>query len=60
MLQEDADPADWCVYRNEVHHTSKEKSVVLQVGGRCQGGRAGGRAGWRVLMLVVLYAVQGS
>ena len=45
MLQEDADPADWCVYRNEVHHTSKEKSVVLQVGGRCQGGRAGGRAG---------------
>lgn len=29
--QEDADPSDWCVYRNEVHHTSREKSVVLQV-----------------------------
>jgi DNA-directed RNA polymerase II subunit RPB9 len=28
---EDADPSDWCVYRNEVHHTSREKSVVLQV-----------------------------
>lgn len=28
--QEDADPSDWCVYRNEVHHTSREKSVVLQ------------------------------
>ena len=34
-LQEDADPSDWCVYRNEVHHTSKEKSVVLQVGAAC-------------------------
>lgn len=29
--QEDADPADWCVYRNEVHHSSREKTVVLQV-----------------------------
>jgi DNA-directed RNA polymerase II subunit RPB9 len=29
--QEDADHKDWCVYRNEVHHTTREKSVVLQV-----------------------------
>jgi DNA-directed RNA polymerase II subunit RPB9 len=29
--KEDADPSEWCVYRNEVHHTSREKSVVLQV-----------------------------
>lgn len=29
--KEDADPKDWCVYRNEVHHTSREKSIVLQV-----------------------------
>jgi len=28
---EDADPSDWCVYRNEVHHTSKERTVILQV-----------------------------
>lgn len=33
--QEDADPSDWCVYRNEVHHTSREKSVVLQVRSGC-------------------------
>lgn len=32
QYQEDADPSDWCVYRNEVQHTSREKSVVLQVG----------------------------
>lgn len=30
---EDAPTTEWCVYRNEVHHTSKEKSVVLQVRG---------------------------
>ena len=30
--KEDAAPSDWCVYRNEVHHTSREKSIVLQVG----------------------------
>lgn len=37
--QEDADPSEWCVYRNEVHHTAKEKNVVLQVGvpGPCAG-----------------------
>ena len=29
--QEDADPSNWCVYRNEVHHTSKERTVILQV-----------------------------
>ena len=28
--QEDADPSNWCVYRNEVHHTSKERTVILQ------------------------------
>jgi DNA-directed RNA polymerase subunit M/transcription elongation factor TFIIS len=28
---EDADPSDWCVYRNEVHHTAREKTVILQV-----------------------------
>ena len=28
---EAADPSDWCVYRNEVQHSSKEKLVVLQV-----------------------------
>ena len=28
---EDADPSAWCVYRNEVHHTSKERTVILQV-----------------------------
>lgn len=39
--QEDAHPSEWCVYRNEVQHTSREKSVVLQVGA----GRAGG-GGW--------------
>jgi len=39
--QEDADPSEWCVYRNEVHHTSREKSVVLQVGV----GRVGERGG---------------
>lgn len=27
---EDADPSNWCVYRNEVHHTSKERTVILQ------------------------------
>lgn len=26
------EPSEWCVYRNEVHHTAKEKNVVLQVG----------------------------
>jgi DNA-directed RNA polymerase subunit M/transcription elongation factor TFIIS len=31
QYQEDADPKDWCVYRNEVQHTSREKTVVLQV-----------------------------
>ena len=31
QYQEDADPSEWCVYRNEVHHTSREKTVVLQV-----------------------------
>lgn len=31
QYQEDADPKEWCVYRNEVQHTSREKSVVLQV-----------------------------
>ncbi|EFN53258.1 hypothetical protein CHLNCDRAFT_25864 [Chlorella variabilis] len=30
QYQEDADPKEWCVYRNEVQHTSREKSVVLQ------------------------------
>ncbi|KAI3436071.1 hypothetical protein D9Q98_002129 [Chlorella vulgaris] len=30
QYQEDADPKDWCVYRNEVQHTSREKTVVLQ------------------------------
>ena len=29
--QEDVDPARWCVYRNEVHHTSKERTVILRV-----------------------------
>lgn len=29
--QEDVAPGEWCVYRNEVHHTAKEKNVVLQV-----------------------------
>ena len=29
--QEDVEPTEWCVYRNEVHHTAKEKNVVLQV-----------------------------
>ena len=29
--KEDADPSEWCVYRNEVHHTSREKTTVLQV-----------------------------
>lgn len=42
QYREDADPSDWCVYRNEVHHTSKEKSVVLQVGA----GWCGVDAGW--------------
>lgn len=27
---EDADPSEWCVYRNEIQHSSKEKLVVLQ------------------------------
>ncbi|KAL6766507.1 RPB9 [Auxenochlorella protothecoides x Auxenochlorella symbiontica] len=27
---EAADPSEWCVFRNEVQHTSKEKLVVLQ------------------------------
>lgn len=30
--QEDVETSEWCVYRNEVHHTAKEKNVVLQVG----------------------------
>ena len=29
--QEDVDPSRWCVYRNEVHHTSKERTVILRV-----------------------------
>ena len=34
-VQEDANPNDqesgsWCVYRNEIHHTTKEKTVVLK------------------------------
>jgi DNA-directed RNA polymerase II subunit RPB9 len=28
--KEDAAPSDWCVFRNEVHHTSREKAIVLQ------------------------------
>ncbi|GAB4821808.1 hypothetical protein N2152v2_008854 [Parachlorella kessleri] len=28
--QEDVETTEWCVYRNEVHHTAKEKNVVLQ------------------------------
>lgn len=28
--QEDLDPSKWCVYRNEVHHTSQERTVILQ------------------------------
>lgn len=33
--QEDADPLNkeyggWCVYRNEVHHSNKEKTVILK------------------------------
>lgn len=27
---EDAPPSEWCVYRNEVHHSTREKLVVLQ------------------------------
>lgn len=30
----DADPTDYCVYRNDVHHTSGEKTTVLQVSER--------------------------
>lgn len=42
--QEDAHPSEWCVYRNEVQHTSREKSVVLQVGkGVWDGGVRWGR-----------------
>lgn len=34
--KEDVDPSEWCVFRNEVHHTSREKAIVLQV---CPGKR---------------------
>ncbi len=35
LMQEDADPLNkeyggWCVYRNEVHHSNKEKTVILK------------------------------
>ena len=43
--KEDADPSEWCVYRNEVHHTQKEKSIVLQVGRGGGGGMRGEGAG---------------
>lgn len=45
--QEDVEPTEWCVFRNEVHHTAKEKNVVLQVRGAggsmvgLQGGKTG-------------------
>ena len=26
-----ASVCSWCVYRNEVHHTSQERTVILQV-----------------------------
>ncbi|EIE21478.1 DNA-directed RNA polymerase II, 14.5 kDa polypeptide [Coccomyxa subellipsoidea C-169] len=28
--QEDADPSNYCVYRNEITHTNKERTVILQ------------------------------
>lgn len=27
---EDADPSEWCVYRNEVRHSAKEKTIILK------------------------------
>jgi hypothetical protein len=62
--QEDVDPSRWCVYRNEVHHTSKERTVILRVSphtesriwqGCCRAPRA-----WRSAPPVHLETIQGT